>query len=68
MGGITLTVMAIVVGVSAVLSGWLGYKLAGGQVYGMVLAGIMGFMIGVLLFPTLVRLWQEIRWAMRKRN
>jgi hypothetical protein len=58
-GAIPVFVMMGILVVSSLLSGWLGFKIAGGQPYAILIAAGVGFLVGLTLLPSLAR---TIRW------
>ena len=61
-GGIPIAVIIAIFLSVAGISGWTGFKLAGGTVYAVVIAVVVGFAFGLVLLPSVV---SGVKW-MRK--
>ena len=62
-GGLPIVVIIAIFLSVAGISGWSGFKLAGGQVYAVVIAVVVGFAFGLVLLPSVV---SGVKWVRRE--
>ena len=62
-GGLPIVVIVVIFISVAGISGWSGFKLAGGQVYAVVIAVVVGFAFGLVLLPSVVSC---VKWVRRE--
>ena len=62
-GGLPIVVIVVIFLSVVGISGWSGFKLAGGQVYAVVIAVVVGFAFGLVLLPSVL---SGVRWVRRE--
>ena len=60
-GVIQMTVLLVLWAVSMVFSGWMGLKLAGAQIWAVVIAAMIGFIGGLVVLPSVTSLIRRIK-------
>jgi uncharacterized membrane protein YraQ (UPF0718 family) len=64
-GAVSFLVIVGIVAVTSLLSGWVGFRMAKGSIYAVVGALIIGFLLGLMLLPSLA---QAYKWWKTQRD